>query len=326
MNVHRQATLLALDACQLALQQQKEEEEEARRKGRRGGGREGGREWKATLSWMVESLKKRDRLLKVYQLVIDMTPEAVTEGGREEGREGEQVFASLTSSSSSPSSLPSFAREEAAWAWLCPKVEEEEGMEDVLVEEYTHPLSVPAFLWACREGGREDEEEDDGEEEDKSDGKEGKGRKMEKRRVTLPPSPPLLGNSHTTLSEKPHPHQEAAAAAAAAATAAATKDRAVALRFVFRPLLHDVFALPAMDEVIACLGWSPMQAIVAFGEWYLSLPPTLAARLAEKGGGREGVREVEEGRRCRRLWQGGWVRGLRKGRRREGGREGGGEG
>jgi len=317
VDVHRQATLLALDACQAALQQQKEQEEGKE------GGREGGREGKAKLTSMVGSLKRRDRLLRVYQLVIDMTPEAVTEGGREGGREGggmvEQVFASLTSTpsslASSSSSSPSFAREEAAWAWLCPKEEEEEGMEEVLVTEYTHPLSVPAFLRACWQGGREDEEEE--EEEEVEEGKR-------KQKNHHPPSPPLLGSSRTARQTHPHlHHQQEATAAAAAGAGAAAKERAVALRYLFRPLLQDVFALTALEEAISCLGWSPTQAMVGFGEWYLSLPPALAAKLVEKGG-REGGGEGGASSSPVARWLGERIAKAQKEGGRAGGRGGGG--
>lgn len=85
---------------------------------------------------------------KAYQLVSDMGPEVL--GGKPAlARSAEALLRELLSSSSSLSANSS--DEAMAWAALRPLREEAAALA-LLLEGYTHPPSVPAFLRAC-DGG-----------------------------------------------------------------------------------------------------------------------------------------------------------------------------
>ena len=96
-------------------------------------------------------------------------------------------------SPSDPTTTNNNNNEAAAWAALRPLQKETAALAGLL-NGYNRPLSVPAFLRACR-GGEEGEGE---------------------RRVA-------------------------------------------ALRLVMRPLLHDVFAVKSLEEVLSCLRWGPRE-------------------------------------------------------------------
>jgi hypothetical protein len=174
---------------------------------------------------------------QAYQLVTDMGPEVLggkaaccgttTQGGASALLQ--RLLSSANTNTNTTSSTTTTSGNEAmAWASLRP-VEEETAALALLLEGYTHPLSVPAFLRACDGGG-----------------------------VEGPAS------AASVAAAAGGGEGEGASSSSEAGAGERERERGqAALRLVMRPLLHDVFAVKSLDEALSCLHWGPREV----SEW-----------------------------------------------------------